>query len=184
MRAERRSTWATTAASKPTPTWKRNCRPLTLPTLMARMPPGPSPERGQQLARGLDGVVCHADGAGEDVRGPARQHPEGAGGAGEPVGGLVERAVAAEDHDHVGSRGRRPLGQAGGVPPAAGLRHGDLMVGGERLLDHHPGPGGDRRGRGVDDEQQTHAWAFGLVQASARATVIPWRATGAAPRCG
>ena len=83
----------------------------------------PGPERGQQLAGGLDGVVGHADGAGEDVGRPARQDTEGAVGAGQPVGGLVEGAVAAEHDDGVGPVGRRALGQPGGVAPPAGLGH-------------------------------------------------------------
>ena len=44
-------------------------------------------------------------------------------GAGQPVGGLVQRAVAAEADDHVDAVVGRALRQAGGVAAAVRLGH-------------------------------------------------------------
>ena len=76
--------------------------------------------------------------------------------AGQAVGGLVERAVAAE-HDHdLGAGRRRALRQAGGVAAAARLRQRHLVVGGQRLLDHDPAACRHRRRRRVDEQQHLH----------------------------
>ena len=57
--------------------------------------------------------------------------------AGQAVGRLVQRAVAAEHDDHVDPVGGGALGEAGGVAPPVGLGQGHVVVGRQRLLDHH-----------------------------------------------
>jgi hypothetical protein len=54
------------------------------------------------------GSFGQPDGAGEHVGGAAGQRGERGVGAGEPVGRLVEGAVAAEHHDHVDAVGGAP----------------------------------------------------------------------------
>ena len=49
------------------------------------------------------------------------------------------------------------------LPPPAGFGHAHFVVGRQRLLDDHPGPGGDRRRRGVDDEEELHAGVRGRL---------------------
>ena len=83
----------------------------------------------QQGAGGLDGVVGQAHGAGEDVGRPAGQCRQGRVGPGQAVGGLVQGAVAAQDHDHVHAVVGGALGQPGGVAPAGGGRHLEAVVG-------------------------------------------------------
>ena len=110
----------------------------------------------QQGTRGFDGVIRQADGAGEDVGRPAGQCRQGRIGPRQAVGGLVQRAVAAQDHDHVHAVVGGALGQPGGVAPAGGSRHLQAMVGREGLLDDDAGACGHRRGRRVHDQKQLH----------------------------
>jgi hypothetical protein len=99
---------------------------------------------GQQVTGRLDRVVREPHRPREHVGRPSRQHGERGVGAGEAVGRLVQRAVAAEDRDHLDADVGRALGEAGGVAPAAGLGEGHVVVGPEGLLDDHPTPGGHR----------------------------------------
>ncbi len=73
-------------------------------------------QRAQELAGGLDRVVGHANGAGEDVGRPSGQHAERGLRAGQAVGGLIEGAVASQDYGCVQPVGGRPLGQPGACP--------------------------------------------------------------------
>ena len=50
---------------------------------------------------GVDDVIGDAEGAADDVGGAAGEHRDGDIGAGEPVGDLVQRAVAAEGDNDV-----------------------------------------------------------------------------------
>ena len=55
-----------------------------------------------------------------------------------PLAASLSVPSPPEHDDHVGAVGGRALGQPGGVAAPAGLGHRDLVVGGERLLDHDP----------------------------------------------
>jgi hypothetical protein len=102
-------------------------------------------ERSEQLARGLDGVVGHADGAREHVGRPARHHTQRGARPRQAVGRLVQRAVTSEDHHGVDVTGGGVLGQPERVPAPARLGDGDVVVGRERLADHDARPGRHRR---------------------------------------
>ena len=140
----------------------------------------------EQVTGRFDGVVGQPDRAGEHVRRAARQRRQRRLGAGEAVGDLVERAVAAEADDHVDAVVGRPLGQAGGVAPTVGLDHRDLVVRGERLLDHDPAPRRHRGRRRVHDEQESH-WRQLVTPAPLLARSHPYehrRLREADPRSG
>ena len=70
-------------------------------------------ESVEQGAGGLDGVVRQPDRAGEHVGRPAGEGGQGGLGARQAVGGLVQRAVAAERDHHDVVAVARPLGEAG-----------------------------------------------------------------------
>lgn len=113
-------------------------------------------ERFEEHVDGVDAVVREAEDSGEDVGGAPREGGESGICAGKSVGCLVERAIAAEHDDEVVALPCGGLGETGGVAPPAGLGEGDVVVGGQRLVDHDPSSGGDRRGHGVHDEQNPH----------------------------
>ena len=104
----------------------------------------------------VDAVVREAEDSGEDVGGAPGEGGECSVRAGEAVGCLVERAVTAEHDDQVVALPGGRLGETGGVAPPAGFGEGDVVVGGQRLVDHDPSSGGDRGGHGVHDEQNPH----------------------------
>ena len=97
-----------------------------------------------------------AERAGVDVRGAAREGRERGLGADEPVGRLVQRAVAAEHRDDLDAPPGRAAGEAGRVPAPRRLRHLEVVLRAERLLDHHPLAGRHRRRGRVHDEQDAH----------------------------
>ena len=99
----------------------------------------------EQLAGGLDRILGRPDGAGEHVRRAARQRGQRGRAPGQAVGGLVQRAVTAEDDDRVEVLGGGVLGQPGGMAAPARFRHLDVVVGGQRLADDDAGAGGDGR---------------------------------------
>lgn len=113
-------------------------------------------ERFEEHGDGVDAVVREAEDPGEDIGGAPGEGGESGICASEAVGCLVERAIAAEHDDEVVALPRGGLGETGGVAPPAGLGEGDVVVGGQRLVDHDPSSGGDRRGHGVHDEQNPH----------------------------
>ncbi len=93
---------------------------------------------------GLDGVVGEPDGAGEHVRRSAGETGEGRVGARQPVGDLVQRAVATEHRNDFDAASGGRLRQTGGVAPATGLGHADVVFGRQGLFDDHASPRGDR----------------------------------------
>lgn len=105
---------------------------------------------------GVDAVVREAEDPGEDIGGAPREGGESGVRASEAVGCFVECAVTAEHDNEVVALPGGGLGKTGGVAPSAGLGEGDIVVGGQRLVDHDPSSGGDRRGHGVHDEQNPH----------------------------
>ena len=113
-------------------------------------------ERFEEHIDGVDAVVREAEDSGEDVGGAPGEGGECGVRAGEAVGCFVERAVTAEHDDEVVALPGGGLGETGGVAPSAGFGEGDVVVGGQRLVDHDPSSGGDRRGHGVHDEQNPH----------------------------
>ena len=151
----RRSTAATTAASKPMPVWKQKKRPLTCPSPIGCDLAGIDP--GSEQVDGGDGIVGQADRAGEHVRRTAGQHPEGSVGAGDASRHLIERAVATEGDDDVDVAPGGVGGKAGRVAAPVGLDQLDRMVAGEAPL--HDDGIARRHGRGerVDDEQDAQA---------------------------
>ena len=105
---------------------------------------------------GVDAVVREAKDSGEDVGGAPGEGGECSFRPGKAVGCFVECAVTAEHDNEVVALTGGGLGETGGVAPSAGFGEGDVMVGGQRLVDHDPSSGGDRRGHGVHDEQNPH----------------------------
>ena len=130
----RRSTAATTAASKPMPVWKQKNRPFTGPSPIGRRSPASMPPASE--VDGGDRIVGQPDRAGEHVRRAAGEHAERGVGAGDAGRHLVERAVAAEPDDDVDVAPGGVEGEAGGV--AATVRLDELDVG-------DPGRGGAAR---------------------------------------
>ncbi len=90
-------------------------------------------------------------------------------GAGEPVGGLVERAVAAEHDDDLDAVERGAAGEAGGVAAPRRLRDLELVVCAEHPLHEHPPPRGHRRRGRVDDQRTQRCTAASQAHGSARA---------------
>ena len=113
-------------------------------------------ERIEQHPGCLDGIVGESKGSRKDVGGATGNGGQCGRRAGQAVGRLVERAIASEDHDHIGTVGGSGGGEARRMAPAGGLRDGDGMVGSEGFGDDHPSPGGDRRGRWIDDQVHLH----------------------------
>ena len=98
----------------------------------------------------------------DDVGGPAGEHRDGDVGAGQPVGDLVQGAVAAEGHDDVVSAVLR-------LPPdldrmLGGLRVDglDVVAGLERVDDQVLEPIRDRGRVRVDDDQHPLLLRAGL----------------------
>jgi hypothetical protein len=119
-------------------------------------PIGVAMERGEQLAGGLQRIPGDPDGPGEHVGRAARERRQGGGRARQAVGRLIQRPVAAHGHHHVDAVVGRAVGQPFGVAAPGRLGHGELVVGGQRLGDDDPGPGGHRRRGGIDDEEDPH----------------------------
>ena len=113
-------------------------------------------ERFEEHVDGVDAVVREAEDSCKDVGGAPGEGGECGVRAGEAVGCFVERAVTAEHDDEVVALPGGGLCETGGVAPSAGFGEGDVVVGGQRLVDHDPSSGGDRRGHGVHDEQNPH----------------------------
>ena len=113
----------------------------------------------EQFRGRLDRVVGKAEAARVDVGGSAREGRECGLGADESVRRLVEGAVARKNRHHLNPFGGCASSQAGGVAPTGGLRDLEVVVGAERLLDHHAGASRDRRSRRIDDEKHPHEGA-------------------------
>ena len=108
------------------PVWKQKYRPLTWPRPIGRMSPAAIPLASK--LHGGDGVVGHAERAGEDVGAAAGKDAERGVGAGDAGGDLVERSVAAEpDHD-VDASPSGVLREPDGVAAAVGLDHLHLVA--------------------------------------------------------
>ena len=110
-------------------------------------------ESFEEDADRIDTVVGQSQDAGEDIGRAAGKGRQGGVGAGETVRCFVERAVAAEHDDEVVVLSRGRLGEPGRVTAAAGLGHRDVVIGRQCLVDHDATTGGDRRGDGIDDEE-------------------------------
>ena len=119
-------------------------------------PDPPLPKRVGDHHRRVDRLVGEADGPGEHVGRAARQGGQGAVGADDPVGDLVQRAVAAEHDDHVGARSGRVERELAGVAASVGLDGVDVVVGREQRADDHLAPCRHRRRGRVDDQQDLH----------------------------
>jgi hypothetical protein len=107
----------------------------------------------EQMLRGVDDVGRDAEHAAVDVGRAARQAGQHGRGAGEPVGGLVDGAVAAEGHDDVVALVRRRLAELDRVPLALRVDGLDLEPALQRVDDQLLEPHGHRRGVRVDDHQ-------------------------------
>ena len=150
-----RSTRSMTAASKPTPRWNRNWRPL--PIAEPDPPERAALERRRAAAwpRGRGG--CGTPGCG-------RRRSSSRPGAAPARSSVPARPSAASfsvpsppstttDVDAVARRG---AGEPGGVTPPGGLGHLEVVPLAERLLDHHA-PAGRHRRRGRVHDQRARA---------------------------
>ena len=107
----------------------------------------------QQVLGGVDDLAGDAEHLADDVRRPAGQVGERDVGAGQPVGRLVQRAVAAEGDDHVVALVDRLADELGRVALALGVERGDLVAALERVDDEVAQPVRDRRRVRVDDDE-------------------------------
>ena len=103
--------------------------------------------------------VRHSERAGEHVGRPTGERCQRRVGADEPVGRLVERAVARRDDHHVDAVAGGGPGETSRVAAAVRLRDLEAVVLAEELL--HPHASARRHGRRgrVDDQEQTHGRA-------------------------
>jgi hypothetical protein len=116
----------------------------------ARLPDVGEP---QQVLGGVDDLGGDAEHAAVHVRGAAGQAGERGVRAGEPVGGLVDGAVAAERHDDVVALRGRLAAQLDRVPLALRVDGLDGEPPLEGVHDEVLEPHRHRRGVGVDDDE-------------------------------
>ena len=109
-------------------------------------------QRQQVLGR-VDDVVGDAERAADDVGRAAGQHRDRHVGAGEAVGDLVQRPVAAEGDDHVVAVVADLAADLGRVVLRLGRDRLDLIAPLQRVDDQVLEPVGDRRRVRVDDDQ-------------------------------
>ena len=107
----------------------------------------------QQVLRGVDDVAADAEHPRVDVGRAARQAREWRVGAGEAVGGLVDRAVPAEGDHHVVALAGCLAAELRRVPGALRVDRLDLVAALERVDDQVLQPVGHRRRVRVDDDQ-------------------------------
>ena len=107
----------------------------------------------EQVLGRVDDVVGDPERAADDVGRAARQHGDGDVGAGEPVGDLVQRPVAAEGDDDVVAAVAGLAPDLGRVALRLGVDRLDLVAALERVDDEVLEPVRDRRRVGVDDDQ-------------------------------
>ena len=107
----------------------------------------------QQVLGRVDDVAGDAEHLAEDVRRAAGQVGERDVGADQAVGGLVDRAVAAERDDDLVALLGGLADQLGRVPLALGVERGDVVAALERVDDERAQAVGDRRRVRVDDDE-------------------------------
>ena len=159
------STRSTTLASSPMPAANVKARPLTRPRSTARG----SQRSGsaEQVLGGVHDVVGDPEHLAEDVVGAAGQAGQRRPRAGQAVGGLVDRAVAAERDDHVVALARGLADELDRVALALGVDRGDVVAALQRVDDEVLEPVRHRRRVRVDDDQH----ALGLGRALERGDV-------------
>ena len=115
----------------------------------------PAQRREQHVRRG-DRVERDAERARVDVGRAAGKRRERGVGAGQAVGGLVERAVAGEHRDDVEAVVRGGAREAGRVAAPRRLGDLDLVLVREQLADQDAPAGRDRGSRGVHQQEDPH----------------------------
>src|SRR5439155_22373342 len=99
----------------------------------------------QQVLGGIHDLRGNPEQAAVHVRGAAGEAAQRGGGDGEAVGGFVDRAVAAEGHDHVEALVRGLARQRSGVPTVLRVHRLHLVAPAQGVYDEVLEPVGDRR---------------------------------------
>jgi hypothetical protein len=107
----------------------------------------------QEVRRRADDVAGDAEHLAQDVRRASGQARQRGRGAGEAVGDLVDRPVAAERHDDVVALVRRLAGQLDRVPARLRVDRVDLVARLQRVQHERPDVRRHRRRVRVDDQQ-------------------------------
>ena len=145
------STRLTTAASRPAPQANTKRRPLAMPRSMRRgRKSSASPSRCSVASTTSFGIPSVRQ---TTLVEPPGQHRDRDAGAGEAVGDLVQRAVAAEGDDDVVAAVAGLAADLDRVVLRLGVDRLDVVAALERVDDEVLEPVGDRRRVRVDDDQ-------------------------------
>ena len=110
----------------------------------------------QDLFCGRDRLVFEPERASKHIGRSAGKYCERRGCSCQPVRNLIDRAVATERHDNLVAAHRGTLRQPGRVPSPTCLRHREIVIGRQRILDHHPCARRYSRSRRVHNQHDFH----------------------------